>query len=237
MNQRTLKGFTVSITIALLAAISPAASGGLKLPSMGTQASSGVSIDSFSKSSADAAGQILAARIAFFEAQAKLMEALGLKTDSVVKAREALEAKNGASTNPGDKVTATKDSKKVTDSANKEIDEALAKSGNLSDESKAKFAEGTGKFIQGVFLEKAQLETITTLVTQGKSLMSSAGMMDKMKVAGMIKPVTELSSMVPGDIKEATTTLGKIMKFAKSQNITNIPNSEKATADLGDLGT
>jgi hypothetical protein len=41
--------------------------------------------------------------------------------------------------------------------------------------------------------------------------------------------------MVPGDVKEGTSTLGKIMKFAKSQNITNIPNSEKATSSLGEL--
>ena len=60
-------------------------------------------------------------------------------------------------------------------------------------------------------------------------------LMEKMKVANMVRPVTDLSSMVPGDVKEGTSTLGKIMKFAKSQNITNIPNSEKATASLGEL--
>ena len=208
---------------------------GKKKEASATAADAGLSLDSFSKSSNDAAGQVLAARIMFLSAQAKLMEALGLKTDAVVKASEALRAKEGAATKAGDKVDALKDSSKTTAEANKQMDEALAKSQNLSDESKAKFAEGSGNFIEGVLLEKAQIENISRLTEQGKTLAASAGIMEKMKVAGMVKPVTTLASMVPGDVKEGTTTLGKIMKFARSQNITNIPNSDKATASLGEL--
>ena len=194
-----------------------------------------VSIDSFSESSAEAAEQVLTARIAFLDAQIKLNEALGLKTDGLVKASEALRAVEGAATKPGEKVAALKDSSKVTKGAKKEFDEALDKSGELSDESKAKFAEGAGRFIEGVMLEKNQIATISGLISQGKSLAASAGLSEKLKVAGMIKPVTALSLMVPGDVKEATSTLGKIMKFAKSQNITSIPNSDEATDSLGDL--
>lgn len=206
-----------------------------KLTGGGTKADAPISLDAFGQSSADAAGQVLAARLTFLDAQAKLMAALGLKTDAVVKASEALRAKEGAATSTGDKVAALKDSSKATAGANKEFEEALAKSGELSAESKVKFAEGTGRFIEGVILEKAQIETITKLVGQGKAIASSASLMEKMKVANMVRPVTDLSSMVPGDVKEGTSTLGKIMKFAKSQNITNIPNSDKATASLGEL--
>jgi len=206
-----------------------------KLTGGGTKADAPISLDSFGQSSADAAGQVLAARLTFLDAQAKLMTALGLKTDAVVKASEALRAKEGAATSTGEKVAALKDSEKATAGANKEFDEALTKSDALSAESKVKFAEGTGKFIEGVLLEKAQIETITKLVSQGKAIASSASIMEKVKVANMVKPVTDLSLMVPGDVKEGTSTLGKIMKFAKSQNITNIPNSEKATSSLGEL--
>ncbi len=237
MKIRTAKRFSLGVIAALPLLIIPsvhAQFGGLgKIAGAGNAA--GTNLDAFAKSADDAAGQVLAARIAFFGAQAKLMEALGLKTDAVVKASEALRAKEGASSKAGDKVTALKDSSKATEESKKQFDEALAKSDKLSDESKVKFAEGAGKFIEGVLLEKAQIETIMKLVDQGKSLAASAGVMDKLKVAGMIKPVTELSTLVPGDVKEGTSTLGKIMKFAKSQNITSIPNTDKATAGLGEL--
>lgn len=206
-----------------------------KLTGGGTKAEAPISLDAFSQSSAETAGQVLAARLTFLDAQAKLMAALGLKTDAIVKASEALRAKEGAATSTGEKVAALKDSSKATAGANKEFEEALTKSDELSAESKVKFAEGSGRFIEGVLLEKAQIETITKLVGQGKAIASSASLMEKMKVANMVRPVTDLSSMVPGDVKEGTSTLGKIMKFAKSQNITNIPNSEKATASLGEL--
>ena len=234
---RTVKNCSLSTIAALALLIIPSVNaqfGGLgKLVGAGNAA--GASLDTFAKSADDAAGQVLAARIAFYDAQAKLMEALGLKTDAVVKASEALRAKEGASSKAGDKVSALKDSSKATEESKKQFDEALAKSDKLSDESKGKFAEGAGKFIEGVLLEKAQVETIMKLVNQGKSLAASAGVMDKLKVAGMIKPVTELAFMAAGDVKEGTSTLGKIMKFAKSQNITSIPNTDKATAGLGEL--
>ena len=236
MKMRTTKSFSLGLIAALTLLIIPsihAQFGGLgKITGAGNAASA--NLDAFAKSADDTAGQVLAARIAFYDAQAKLMEALGLKTDAMVKASEALRAKEGASSKAGDKVTALKDSSKATEESKKQFDEALAKSDKLSDESKVKFAEGGGKFIEGVLLEKAQIETIMKLVEQGKSLAASAGMMDKLKVAGMVKPVTELSTLVPGDVKEGTSTLGKIMKFAKSQNIT-IPNTDKATSSLGEL--
>ena len=98
-----------------------------------------------------------------------------------------------------------------------------------------KFAEGTGKFIEGVILEKEQVPAIQNLVAQGKSVSASASPFEKLKVIKLIRPITALSVMVPGDVAEGTTTLGKIMKFCKTQNITNVPNSDKATASLGDL--
>lgn len=239
MTTRIIKQLSLFFATALTLVFAPNAHaqfGGLfnKQTSDAT-AAAGVTMDTFGKSTADATGQVLAARITFLDAQAKLMEALGLKTDSVVKASEALRAKEGAATSTGDKVKALKDSSKTTAAADKEIDESMAKSQTLSAESKAKYAEGAGKFIQGVLLEKEQIVTITKLVDQGKSLAASAGWTEKLKVAGLVKPVTELSSMVPGDVSLGTSTLGKILSFAKSQNITDIPNTDKATASLGDL--
>jgi hypothetical protein len=191
--------------------------------------------DSLAKATADVTAKVLAARIKFLDSQAKLMEALGLKNDAVIKASEALRAKEGATSSTDDQVAALKDSTKVSTDADNQVDASIAQSNQLSDESKVKFAEGTGKFIEGVILEKEQVSAIQNLVAQGKAVSASASPFEKLKVIKLIRPITALSVMVPGDVVEGTTTLGKIMKFCKTQNITNVPNSDKATASLGDL--
>jgi hypothetical protein len=229
------KSLLFCVTCSLALAISPFANAQFGGFSLGKTNAVVVDKDAFTKSTADVTVKVLAARIKFLDAQAKLMEALGLKNDSVVKASEALRAKEGATSSTGDQVSALKDSTKVTADADKQVDASLAESNQLSDESKVKFAEGTGKFIEGVILEKEQIATIQKLVDQGKALSASASPFEKLKVIGLVRPVTTLAVIVPGDVAEGTTTLGKIMKFCKSQNITNIPNSDKATASLGDL--
>jgi ABC-type transporter Mla subunit MlaD len=187
--------------------------------------------DTFAKSADQAAGNLLAARIAFLDAKAKMMEALGVKADSVAKASEALRAQEGSTS---DKVKALDTASKTTADADKEFEAKMAESKELSAESKAKFAEGGGKFIDGVLLEKAQIETIQKLVEQGQSLVQSAGPLQKAGVLSVVKPVTTMSTMVPGDVKEGTSTLSKIIKFAQSQKV-EIPGADKATASLGSL--
>lgn len=185
--------------------------------------------ESFAQSADQAAGNLMVARIAFLDAKAKMMDALGVKSDSVAKASEALRAKEGSTS---DKVKALETASKTTADADKEFEAKMAESKELSAESKAKFAEGSVKFIEGVLLEKAQIETIQKLVEQGQSLVQSAGPLEKVGVLSVIKPVTSMATMVPGDVKEGTTTLSKIMKFSQSQNVT-IPKD--ATDKIGSL--
>jgi hypothetical protein len=187
--------------------------------------------DTFGKSADQAVENLLAARIAFLDAKAKMMDALGVKSESVAKASEALRAKEGSTS---DKVKKLETTSKTTADADKEFEAKMAESKELSAESKAKFAEGGGKFIEGVILEKDQIETIQKLVQQGQSLVQSAGPLEKAGVLSIVKPVTTMSTMVPGDVKEGSSTLSKIMKFAKSQNV-EIPGADKATDKLGGL--
>lgn len=187
----------------------------------------------FDKSSEQVAENVLAARIAFLDAKAKMMEALGLKSEAVAKASEALQAKKGVS-NAGEIVDAIKDSNEVSEEAAKQLADSMAHSEELSAESKAKFAEGGGKFIEGAILEKEQIETIQKLVQQGQGLVSSAGPFEKVGVLSLVEPVTALSAIVPGDVKEAVSTLSKMVEFAKSQKI-EIPNAEQAIEKLGAL--
>ena len=198
-------------------------------PSIPGNGGSALTKDSFAKSADQAAGNLLVARIAFLDAKAKMMEALGVKSDSVAKASEALRAKEGSTS---DKVKALETASQTTADADKEFEAKMAESKELSAESKAKFAEGSVKFIEGVLLEKAQIETIQKLVEQGQSLVQSAGPLEKVGALSVIKPVTSMATMVPGDVKEGTSTLSKIMKFSQSQKI-ELPKD--ATDKLGGL--
>ena len=187
--------------------------------------------EAFGKSADKAADDLLAARIAFLDAKVKMMEAIGVKAESVAKASEALRAKEG---NTSDKVKKLETTSKTTAEADKEFEAKMAESKELSAESKAKFAQGGGKFIEGVVLEKEQIETIQKLVEQGQSLAQSAGPLEKPSVLSLVKPVTSMAKIVPGDVKEGSSTLSKILKYAKSQNV-EIPGADKATEKLGGL--
>lgn len=185
--------------------------------------------DSFAKSADQAVENLLAARIAFLDAKARMMDAIGVKSESVTKASEALRAKEGAIS---DKVKKLEKTAKTTVAADKEFEAKMAESKDLSAESKAKFAEGTAKFIEGVVLEKEQIQTIQKLVEQGQGLVQSASPLEKAGVLAIVKPVTTMSTMVPGDVKEGTTILGKIMKFAGSNKIEIPKNATDKLAGL-----
>jgi hypothetical protein len=227
----TIAAISIVAILAVGATVAQAQLGGV----FGSKPADGVVVDkdAYRKSTDDVIGKVLTARIAFLNAKAKLMEALGLKTYSVMKASEALCATEG-STSSKDKMKGIEESKKITAEADQQLADSLAQSKELSAESKVKFAEGSGKFIEGVLLERDQIERIQKLVEQGQSMAQSASLFEKPKVLGLVKPVTTLSTMVPGDVKEGTSTLGKIMKFAKRENI-SIPNADTATASLGSL--
>ena len=213
--------------------------GGLKKIGLGSKkkgaAAGVVDKDAFGDTLGDVLGKVSKARVAFLDAQLSLHEALGLKTKSTTKLSEAKRAIEGASSDPGKKVKSLKDSTKVSEQANKELEKAMEKSGELSAESKKIFAKGTVQFVEGVYLEKEQIETIQKLVEQGKQLTQSASAFEKLKVAKLVKPVIALASLVPGDVKEGVTTLKSITKFAKRQQI-KVPASQEKTNDLlGDL--
>ena len=209
--------------------------GGLGIGKKKSDDAGGAPVDkkAFGKASDEVLGKVLTARIAFLESQVWMMDALGLKTDAVAKASEALQAVKGSS-EAEKKVDALKDSSKASTEANEKFEAAMAESKELSAESKAKFAKGGAKFIEGILLEKEQIETIQKLVEQGQSLVKSAGPLEKPGVMSLVKPVTTMSSMVPGDVKEGSSALSKILKFAKSQKVA-IPGADKATKSLGEL--
>ena len=191
-----------------------------------------ISASDFGKQLEVATSNVLGARIQFLRAQADMASALGLKNDSLVKAAEALSAVSGTA-NSGEKVNAIKDSQKQTADAQKAVKDGMANSESLSDEAKGKFLEGTVKFIDAIILERAQIVTIKQLIEQGKDLSKSSGLMEKPKILGLVKPATELASMVPGDVKEGLTVFAQISSFAAKHKLA-LPSNASQMSKLGD---
>jgi hypothetical protein len=194
----------------------------------------GITTSDFSQSLDATIEGLMEARLAFLDSQSKLMEALGLKTDAVVAMSASLRAREGASSNPGRDVAALKASSERSAATNEEIAAAMESSSGFSAEAREKFLEGSVLFVQGLLLEKQQLERVRALADQGKSLATAASPLEKIKVAGLVKPALELLQIVPGDLKEAYATFGKITAFGRRLSI-DVPDADKAAASLGDL--
>ena len=73
-----------------------------------------VSAESFDKDLRAVSVEVLGARILLLKAQSKLAQALGLKNEALLKNTEGLITVQGASSNPGERVAALKDSKEVS---------------------------------------------------------------------------------------------------------------------------
>lgn len=231
--------FALRLLLAALIAASLLPSANAQLGNMmktlgGTPAAGAEAVNKadFSKLLESTTGNVMAARIEFLNAQADLASALGLKNDALIKASEGLRAVEGSSSSPGDKIKALKDSSQATAGAKKELNDALTKSDKLSDESKKKFGQGAVKFVHAILLEKAQIEIIKKLVDQGKVLAGSSNPFDKVKAIGLVKPVTDMAIMVPGDVQEGFTTFGHITSLAQQQNIA-VPSLTDQNAALG----
>jgi len=235
MNDRSWKTKHAGM-ILVIAAITLAGSiGHAQFPGMGGKkkagAEGGGDVNAYSKSVSDAVGNGLKSRLLYLDSQANLAESLGLKTDAYVKASEAARAGEGATSDK--QINAIKNSV-VSPDALKERDAALAESKEFSAEAKKKFAEGGGKCIMGLIAETELLKQVTGLVQQGNAMAQSAGPMEKVKVLGLVKPVADLASILPGDVKELTATVSAIITIAKKQNI-EIPGADTLKAKLGDL--
>jgi len=223
----TVLGATIALSC-VLATQSNAQLGGFGKKKGDSGGGGGGDVSGYSKSVDEAVQKGLTARVLYFSAQAKLAEALGIKSDSYVKAAEATEAVKGASSS---KAMAEMKKTQVSDEAKKEMAAALAESKELSAESKKKFAEGGGRFLQGVLAESELVTQVAGLVNQGNSLAQSASPLEKAKVLGLVKPVADLASILPGDVKEGTATVSALLKFAQKQNV-DIPGAAEINKKL-----
>ena len=154
------------------------------------------------------------ARLEFVASQELLMDALGLKAAFATKLAEAKTLSEGNSS-----AADQKKAQVITQEANEKIAQTLAEAKELSPEAKQKYKEGVVKFASGVAAETAQVAVIAELATTAKNIAQNAPVMEKAGAIAAGKPALDLAAMIPGDAKQAISTLGTLVSFAKKQQI------------------
>ncbi len=162
------------------------------------------------------------ARIAIITAQLKMLDALGLKTEAAVRLSESKRILEGASSDSGAQVKALNDSVKASKAAGEEIRDAMKESGQLTAEKKRAWLEARIMWVNGIILEKQQVETIGALAKQvkGNPLLAI--------------PILQLSRLTLGDIKEFNNFRKVAKEFRKKQEI-DLPEEDNADEMLGEL--
>ena len=226
-----------SLTMLLsLVTVTNAQFGGLKKSiGLGKKETPNMTTEQFGASFGGLLNDVAKARVAFLSAQEQISEALGLKAEAAACRSEAKRLGEGVASKSGGGVDSLKSSVKISQSANQAIVKKLSDGEPLSAESKKEFVKGTATFFKGVLLEKQQIEAIQGLVGQGQAMAKSASFLKKAKIVKMVKPVKDLVSLVPGDVKEGVATLKSISAFAKKQDIKLEQSDTKVDDLLGDL--
>jgi len=188
------------------------------LPKVGGAAAGGTDIKQMKADlkgkTADSLKQCSVARLEFIGAQGLLLEALGLKAEYATKLAEAKTLAEGNAS-----ASDLKKAQMISKEANEAIKAKSAEAGELSPAAKEKFAEGLTQFSKGVAIETAQVAVIAGLVTAAQDIAKNASGLQKAGAIAAGKPALDLAAMIPGDVKEATSTLGAIISVAKKQNI------------------
>ncbi len=166
--------------------------------------------------------QLAGARIAIISAQLKMLDALGLKTEAAVRLSESKRILEGASSDPGAQVKALNDSVKASKAAGEEIRQAMEESSQLTAEKKRAWLEARLMWVQGIILEKQQIDTIRVLVKQVKSNPLLA------------IPILQLSRLTLGDLREFNNFRKVAKEFRKKQEI-DLPEEDNADEMLGEL--
>ena len=162
------------------------------------------------------------ARIAIITAQLKMLDALGLKTEAAVRLSESKRILEGASSDSGAQVKALNDSVKASKAAGEEIRDAMKASGQLTAEKKRAWLEARLMWVNGIILEKQQVETIGALGKQFKANPLLA------------IPILQLSRLTLGDLKEFNNFRKVAKEFRKKQEI-DLPEEDNADEMLGEL--
>lgn len=185
----------------------------------------GPTLETYTADKDNAVKAFLVARNHFVDSQETALDAFGLKTQFETNLAEQKALANG-NTNAEN----TEKAKKLSSEAAAEIQKKIASGEKLDDKAKDKLLASMKSLGRGALAEKDLLKTIAGLVTTGANIVSQAPFTEKSKALDVVKPVKELSTILPEDIKVAVGTLKTYIDYCKSQSI-ELPKD--ATAAMG----
>ena len=222
--KRTRMMIGVAVASFFLAGVSADAKFGVKIPkapASGGGDISGLKADLESMTSSTIK-DVVKARILFKESYAELAEALGLKEEAIKLKSEADALKDGN--------TSASDLKKqvvISEESKAKIKEKLNALKEVTPKQRKLFWNAVGTLTDGIAMESAQIATAVKLGEMAKEIAEKASGLDKAAAAAVAKPALELASLVPGDVKAATTTLSMLTNYAKARQMQK-PSEEDA---------
>jgi hypothetical protein len=158
--------------------------------------------------------------------QSKMADALGLKDQAAELAAKA-EALKSCSTKD-----CISDSTTVSEGDQKKIDEAQAKSTDVTDAAKATFSDGLKHYGLGLAGTVALKNSAMNFQQSAQAQITSASLLDKMSVTKKLAVGTYVATNLPGHIANLGSGLKSAVSFAQSHGI---PVPTDATAALSGL--
>ena len=223
------KNFAVLVS-AVLVASAPAFAIDLKMPSVNkSQGSSAAGSTTTGDALAMQEGVVAKYAEASRElntAQTELLYAFGLKDQAAALEAQAKALASGATLDKD----AIEKQKKLSDQANAAIQAKLDSGEQLSAEGKAHYAKSLAPYAAAVGITTKMPNDLSSFSTSAQSQIQSASMMEKVKVTSKLSAGTYLVKELPGYSANLLSCLGKLVSFAKKNQI-EVPKD--ATAALG----
>ena len=161
-------------------------------------------------------------------AQLELARAFDLNDQAAALEAQVTALKSGATL---DKDGIEKQ-KKISDDANIAIQAKLDANTQISDEGKKHYVSSLIPFASGLALTAQMPSDLKAFADASKSQISSASLLDKLKITSKLSAGTYLASELPGYTTRVVDGFKKLVTFAKSNQI---PVPKDATDLLGSL--
>jgi len=159
-------------------------------------------------------------------AQTELLYAFGLKDQAAALEAQAKALGSGATL---DKDGIEKQ-KKLSDDANKAIQEKIDSGAQLTAEGKQHYVKSLSPYAAAVGITTKMPNELTSFSSAAQSQIQSASVLEKTKVISKLSAGTYLVKELPGFSTGLLSCLGKIVSYA---NKNQIPVPKDATAALG----
>jgi hypothetical protein len=219
------KNFAVAISIIAIAASASTLAFDLKLPTKATEQAAPSGGNAIDMQEGVVRKYVEASKL-LNTSQTELLYAFGLKDQAATLEAQAKALGSGATL---DKDGIEKQ-KKLSDDANAAIQAKLDSGAQLTAEGKEHYAKSLSPYAGAVGITTKMPNDLTSFSNAAQSQIQSASVLEKAKVVSKLSAGTYLAKELPGFSGNLFSCLGKLVTFAKKNQIA-VPKD--ATAALG----